>query len=267
MTNFSITIVSDPVCPWCYIGKKRLDRAIALYKKVYPNGRDDTFTVTWKAYYLDPSAPTRRISWDERSLQKIVSSKSKPSSKDAPSINPTDQDKDAVQQLKHRLTKIGGQEGISFTFGGKIGNTRSAHRAIAFSKLPANTSNPSPSTNTGNANPIHDAFVTALFAAYFEGTADITSHAALADVAASAGLDRAQMLAWLDGEDGGEEADAEDRAAKDAGIRGVPYFTVEGRKVDGAQDVQDFMELFVEIKEEEQKKVDTESTLGVAVTA
>ncbi|KAI1127553.1 thioredoxin-like protein [Nemania abortiva] len=253
MTNFAINIVSDPVCPWCYIGKKRLDRAIALYKKVYPNGRDDTFTVTWKAYYLDPSALARGISWDERSLQKIVSSrlKSQSSSNDT---SPSDRDREAVQQLRARLTKFGQPEGIVFSFGGKIGNTRSAHRAIAFSKLKANTHNSGPSTNLENADSVHDRFVMALFAAYFEGTADITSHEALADVAASVGLDRAQMLAWLDSGEGSEEVDKENRSAKDAGIKGVPSFTVQGCKVDGAQDVQDFMELFVKIKEEEREQ-------------
>ncbi|KAI0193678.1 DSBA-like thioredoxin domain-containing protein [Xylaria flabelliformis] len=243
MTNFAIDIVSDPVCPWCYIGKRRLDKAIALYQKVYPSGRQDTFTINWKAYYLDSTAPAKGISWDERLLQKLASTRSKSN----PDLTATEEDNKVVaQQLKTRLATIGRQEGIQFSFQGKIGNTRSAHRAIAFSKTHANLENES-------AQQVQDRFVTALFEAYFEGDIDITSHEALADVAASVGLDRAEMLAWLDSGEGGEEVDEEDRAARARGIEGVPCFTVQGVKVDGAQDVQDLMEMFVKVKEEERQ--------------
>ncbi|KAI1110055.1 thioredoxin-like protein [Nemania sp. NC0429] len=243
MTNFDITIISDPVCPWCYIGKKRLDSAIALYQKVYPNARRDTFTVTWRAYYLDPTAPKRGISWEERALQKLVATRGASTTDSNP--NP-DSDRQAVGQLRERLARIGRQAGIEFSFAGKIGNTRSAHRAIALSKTLSSSDSDSPADS-------QNRFVAALFAAYFEGTADITSHEALADVAAGAGLDGARMLAWLGGEgdEGGAEVDAEDRAARDAGLRGVPSFAVQGRRVDGAQDVQDFLDLFIKIKEEE----------------
>ncbi|KAJ8110069.1 hypothetical protein ONZ43_g5973 [Nemania bipapillata] len=100
MTNFSINIVSDPVCPWCYIGKKRLDKAIALYQKVYPNGRSDTFTVTWQAYYLDPSAPARGISWEARLLQKLAATRSAHGDGTDSSADHTDEDRATAQQLR-----------------------------------------------------------------------------------------------------------------------------------------------------------------------
>ncbi|KAI0440733.1 thioredoxin-like protein [Xylaria telfairii] len=237
MTNFIINVTSDPVCPWCYIGKRRLDKAIALYQKVYPSGRHDTFTVNWTAYYLDASAPAKGIPYNERLLQKLASTRSKFN----PDLAATEEEtKELAQQLTARLASIGRQEGIVFSFGGLIGNTRSAHRAIAFSR-----------TLPGDAQ---DRFVTALFAGYFEGSVDITSHEALAEVAAGAGLDRAAMLAWLDSGRGGEEVDDEDRTARARGVKGVPCFTVQGARIDGAQDVQDFMELFVKVKEEEQEQ-------------
>ncbi|KAI8947088.1 putative thioredoxin [Xylaria longipes] len=251
MTNFVINITSDPVCPWCYIGKRRLDKAIALYQKVYPSGRHDTFTVNWTAYYLDATAPAKGISHNERLLQKLATTRSKFNS----DLSATDEEtKELAQQLTARLASIGRQEGIAFSFRGRIGNTRSAHRAIAYSKT--QQPNPDPTFEEGEPEQAsaQDRFVTALFAAYFEGDADITSHDALADVAASVGLDRAAMLAWLDGGDGGEEVDQEDRSARARGVQGVPCFMVQNAKVDGAQDVQDFMELFVKIKEEEQEQ-------------
>jgi len=58
MTIFNITIVSDTVCPWCYIGYRRLQKAILLFQKTYPGGSTDTFSVVWKPFYLNPDAPT-----------------------------------------------------------------------------------------------------------------------------------------------------------------------------------------------------------------
>ncbi len=56
MTQFNIEIVSDTVCPWCYIGKKKLETAISQYKEKNPNS-NDTFSTTWKPYYLNPDSP------------------------------------------------------------------------------------------------------------------------------------------------------------------------------------------------------------------
>merc|ERR1712029_1119782 len=56
MTNFDIKIVSDTVCPWCYVGKKRLEKGIAAYKQKYPDS-NDTFSTTWYPFYLMPDAP------------------------------------------------------------------------------------------------------------------------------------------------------------------------------------------------------------------
>jgi len=56
MTQFNIEVVSDTVCPWCYVGKKKLDKAIEEYKLKHPESKD-TFTITWKPYFLNPSAP------------------------------------------------------------------------------------------------------------------------------------------------------------------------------------------------------------------
>ena len=166
---------------------------------------------------------------------------------------------------------------MSFSFKGKIGNTRSAHRAIAYSRThPPATPNPSSANSTDAAvvvglgeDDAQDRFVLALFATYFEGEADITSHADLADVAGSVGLDRDEMLAWLDSGKGGEEVDEQDRAAREMGLKGVPHFAVQGRRVDGARDVQDFLELFVKIKEEEQEqaaKANVHTTVASGIT-
>ncbi|KUI56580.1 Uncharacterized protein YwbO [Cytospora mali] len=218
MTNLTIAITSDPVCPWCYMGKKRLDKAIELYKKVYPGGRDDTFTVSWHAFYLDPSAPKKGISWVERHEQRFGPGK--------------------TTAFQNRLAGLGRQHGISFSFAGEIGNTRDAHRLIAMSR----TRGPE----------AQDRVVMELFRDYFEANGDVTSYDTLERVAEKAGLEPSEVRGWLEGGDGGEEVDAEVREAAERNVTGVPSFLIQGKyEVDGAQDEQAFMELFTKVMEAE----------------
>lgn len=56
MTKFKIVAVSDTVCPWCYVGKQKLDEAISTYQKLHP-GSNDEFTTTWMPFYLNPDSP------------------------------------------------------------------------------------------------------------------------------------------------------------------------------------------------------------------
>ncbi|KAL6722035.1 hypothetical protein ACLMJK_001140 [Lecanora helva] len=111
MTNFKINIYSDT----CYIGKRRLDRAISLLPKTYPKGRDDTFTFTWLPHILHPSAPATGVP-----LLGIMRSRL---------------GDDLASKWQRRLLAIGKGEGIHFGFGGKIGDTRDSHRLIEFAKV------------------------------------------------------------------------------------------------------------------------------------
>lgn len=61
MTIFTIQIISDTICPWCYIGFRRLQKAIDLFQKTYPGGSKDTFEIEWKPFYLNPDAPTEGV--------------------------------------------------------------------------------------------------------------------------------------------------------------------------------------------------------------
>lgn len=56
MTQFNIEIVSDTVCPWCFVGKQKLEKAIATYKEAHPES-NDTFSTTWMPFYLNPDSP------------------------------------------------------------------------------------------------------------------------------------------------------------------------------------------------------------------
>jgi len=208
MTNFNVNIVSDTVCPWCYVGHKQLTRAISTWRQDHPT---DTFKTTWKPFYLDPSAPKISIEKSQRYAQKFGPQR--------------------TEAIFSRLAGVGKSVGINFKFGGKTGNTRDSHRLIQLGKL--------------KGPEVQTKVVEALFAAYFENEKDITDHAVLLSAAESAGLDKAEAEKWLSGDEGGKEVDKEVREAQEQGISGVPHFTINGRfEVEGAQDSSAFIKLF-----------------------
>ncbi|KAI0487110.1 DSBA-like thioredoxin domain-containing protein [Xylaria cf. heliscus] len=216
MTNFNIKIVSDTVCPWCYVGKKRIDRAIELYRKTYPAGRDDTFTITWAPFYLDPTSPAVGVPVKERMAQKFGPER--------------------LEMIHQRLTMIGQNEGINFAFAGRVGNTRDSHRLIQLGKT--------------KGNDVENRVVTELFKTYFEGDGDITSHATLIAAGEKAGLVPSEIKEWLDTGKGGAEVDQEVQEAYADGVSGVPNITIQGtHNIGGAQDAEVLMAAFAKIKE------------------
>ncbi|ROT35798.1 DSBA-like thioredoxin domain-containing protein [Sodiomyces alkalinus F11] len=218
MTNFNIRIISDNVCPWCYIGKARLDKAIALYKRTYPAAQDDTFTVTWYPYYLDPNAPKTGIPLLERLASKFSASRLEP--------------------LQAHLRQVGQAEGINFKFDCLTGNTRDSHRVAQLAKAKG--------LETQNR------VVAEIMRSYFEGSGDITSWDHLVAAAERGGLDGAEVRDWLAEGKGGEEVDQEVREAFALGVSGVPHFVIQGQyRVGGAQGPETFLEQFIAIKEKE----------------
>lgn len=209
VTNALITTIQ------CYVGKRRLDRAIDLYRAAFPAGRDDVFTISWHPFYLDPTAPAASIPLRERLSQRFGP--------------------DAWRAMTQRLALVGREEGIGFSFDSRTGNTRDSHRLIQLGKA--------------KGNDVENRVVAELFRLYFEQNGDITSRETLLQAAEGAGLDRAEAGDWLDGGKGGPEVDAEVDEAYAKGIHGVPNFTINGKyTIDGAQDPQAFLEQFVRVK-------------------
>lgn len=138
--------------------------------------------------------------------------------------------------IHSRLTAAGRDLGITFSFGGKTGNTRSSHLLIELGRLRG----------------VQTAVVEQLFAAYFEAEEDITDFAVLVKRGVAGGLDEDEAWKWLRSDGGGEEVDSEVNDAKRRGISGVPHFTVNGkRSVSGAQGESAFLEIFEELAAEE----------------
>ncbi|KUJ21911.1 DSBA oxidoreductase [Mollisia scopiformis] len=214
MTNFDIEIVSDTVCPWCYVGKQKLEKAIKAYKELHPES-NDSFSTTWKPYYLNPGAPKTGI--DKTTYYK------------------TKFGEERTAVIFDRLSQVGKEAGIKFKFGGKTGNTRDSHRLIQLGK------SKSPAVQT--------RVVEELFSAYFENEKDITSHEVLLSAAKKAGLDEKEAKEWLESDKGGKAVDEEVEEARLNQISGVPNFTFEGKYiVGGAQDSEVFLNLFEKIK-------------------
>ena len=139
-----------------------------------------------------------------------------------------------------RLVQIGHSVGIEFKFGGKHGGTRDAHRLTLLSQ-------------TKTASPeIQDKMVERLFEAYHELEKDISSPDVLREIAVGAGLDELEVGEWLTSNMGGYVVDAEALRYREDGLSGVPMFIIQGEhRVDGARDVQEFLEIFIKLKERE----------------
>ncbi|KAF2134815.1 thioredoxin-like protein [Dothidotthia symphoricarpi CBS 119687] len=216
MTNFDIKIVSDTVCPWCYVGKKRLEKGIAAYKEKHPDS-SDTFSTTWFPFYLNPDAGK---SADKQAMYESKFGK----------------ERTAMMQV--RLSEIGRAEGINFKYGGNTGNTRDSHRLVQLGK----TKGPQMQTRV----------IEELFAAYFENEKDITSRDVLVAAGVGAGLEKTEVVEWLDDGKGGSGVDKEVQEAREQGVSGVPNFTINRKfEVGGAQEPAAFVQLFERLKKAE----------------
>ncbi len=249
MTNFNIKVVSDSICPWvsgrnlasqnstytnsrdqCYLGKKRLERAISVYQKTIPGGDKDSFKITWHPFYLNPSLPKVGIDAKVHLARKFGA--------------------DRLAMIQSRLKSLGEAEGINFTLNGKLGNTRDAHRLVQLAKT--------------KSNELENKVISELFKSYFEEDGDVTSHDMLIAAGERAGLERSEIKKWLDEGKGGDEVDHEVEEAYKKGIHGVPNFTINDRyDVSGAQDVETFLAEFVRAKES-LSKVSAKSSEGLS---
>jgi predicted DsbA family dithiol-disulfide isomerase len=95
-------LVSDTVCPWCYVGKKKLEKAISSFQASHPDSHD-TFSTTWAPFYLDPTSTKEGEDKQERYARRFGAQR--------------------TQMMQQRLSTVGKQVGIDFKYGGRTGNT------------------------------------------------------------------------------------------------------------------------------------------------
>jgi len=192
-----LSVVSDAICPWCYVGKRRLEQAIALMDGIQP------VRVAWRPFELNPQMPKEGIERREYRMRKFGSW-------------------ERSLALDAQLTEVGKTVGIAFRYDlmNRTPNTFDAHRLIWLA---------------GSLG-VQDAMVETLFRGYFCEGRDLGDADVLADLAAVAGIDREQAAAFLISTGGAAEVAAEEEVAIRAGLSGVPSFVLDGRVLfSGAQ--------------------------------
>jgi predicted DsbA family dithiol-disulfide isomerase len=192
-----IDIVSDTVCPWCFIGKRRIGRAMAMRP-------DIKFDVYWRPYRLDPTIPREGV--DRRAYLKAKFGDSPRSS-----------------AMGDAIRSEGAGEGIEFAFDriAKSPNTLDSHRLVRWS------------ASAG----VQDQVVELLFHAYFIDGRDIGDTATLSQIASKAGMDGELVASLLAGDADFESVEREAGLANEMGITGVPTFIFDSKfMISGARE-------------------------------
>lgn len=207
-----IDVFSDPICPWCFIGKRRMERAVA------DRGVERLVTVRWRAFQLNPGMPAEGMPRDSYLALKFGGA-------------------DRARQIYEMIAEAGDEEGVPFAFEriARTPNTVNAHRLIRFAAR---------SERDG-------AMVEALFQGYFVDGRDIGDTETLVRIADEIGLDADETKTFLAGTEDRPEVLAEHDFATSLNISGVPCFILEGRyAVVGAQQPDAFVPVFDLIDEE-----------------
>jgi predicted DsbA family dithiol-disulfide isomerase len=192
-----IEVVHDLVCPWCYLGVRRLARTLARRP-------DISAELIWRPFLLNPDMPRGGMARDDYVLRKFGG-------------------EDRARRLYASISEIGRVEGIVFRFD-RIARTPSsvdAHRLVRWASL----------QHRGTA------MVDAIFRAHFTDGIDIGDPLALARLAGACGMDANAALGWLTSDADAETVHADNLRAHRLGINGVPCFVIDGRHaIAGAQD-------------------------------
>ena len=191
-----IDVVSDVVCPWCFIGKRRLEKALALKP-------DIPVEVHWRPYFLNDWIPREGISREDYLTKKFGSP-------------------ERYKGIAQRVSAAAAEEGLTYAID-KISrqpNTLDAHRLIRWAE------------GLGKSAEMKQK----LMDLYFTEGADLTNHAVLVQAAADVGLETEDVRAALESDQDVEQVEQEALSAKEAGIEGVPCFIFGGKlAVSGAQ--------------------------------
>lgn len=211
----NVTVVSDTICPWCYIGKRNLDRAIAKRP-------DLDVVVDWRAFMLDPTIPpggVERKAYLRAKFGDFAGSRG-----------------DRPKAMAEALRQAAEDSGIALAFDRitVTPNTRDSHRLIRWAR------------SVG----LQDEIVEALFDAYFTQGRDIGDVATLADIAGSTGMDRELVSGLLASDADINAVTREITFAQQIGITGVPTFIIDDTfTVVGAQSAETLIGAFEQARE------------------
>ena len=191
-----LDILSDPICPWCYIGKAQLDRALA-------NRPDHPFFIEWHPFQLNPDMPAEGM--DRRAYLEAKFG-----------------GREGAVKAYAPIVEHAAKAGLEINFEGmtRTPNTIDAHRLIHWAGIERK----------------QEEAVDALFHAYFVKTRDIGDHDVLADIADAIGLDAAVIRRLLGSDADRDDIAQRDAHSREMGVTGVPTFIVDqSHAVPGAQ--------------------------------
>jgi predicted DsbA family dithiol-disulfide isomerase len=204
--TLTVDVISDVICPWCYVGKRRLEKAVRAL-----GGRHEV-RVRWHPFQLNPQMPKEGMDRQDYRAAKFGSW-------------------ERSLALDAQMKEVGADEGIAFDFArmARTPNTLDAHRLIRLA----------------DEQGVQDAVVEALFQAYFTEGRDIGLRKTLLDVVAGAGLSPVRTEAVLDTSEGLDAVRAAEEQARQLGVQGVPFFLVNGElALSGAQKPEAFLAAF-----------------------
>ncbi len=204
-----VEIYSDVACPWCYIGERRFQRALAAFPQA------DRVEVVYRSYQLDPNTPETPMPLKEY-LQKRFG-------------RPVD---DMLQQV----TENARGEGIEMAWDRAISvNTLTAHRLFRLAEREYGAG-------------VQRKLVEKLFAAHFSEGGDVSDHDLLTELAVSVGMDEERVRAYLASNEGLDETREDLDQARRIGVQAVPTFVFEGQwAVQGAQSASTFLQVLEEV--------------------
>lgn len=198
--TLTIDVVSDVVCPWCYIGKRKLERALELYRDKHPQA--DVPVVSWHPFQLNPDMPAEGMPRQDYIARKFGA---------------------RGGNTYERVRMVGQTVGIDFQFDRieRQPNTLAAHSLIALA----------------GKHGLQDAVKEAILRAYFLDARDLTDHDTLVAIGTEAGLPDADVRAALGDPRLRELVEQSDVRAREIGVQGVPFFIFNQRvAVSGAHD-------------------------------
>ncbi len=196
-----IDVWSDVVCPWCFIGRRRLEKAIATL------GPDVDVTVRHRAFQLNPAAegvmPTKELLSEKYQM-------------------PADQ----VSAMQARVCSIADGEGLCYDLDETLsGNTGDAHRLLLWAQ------------EQGSG----DALLEAMYSSYFEKSGSLFDHASLTSLAVSVGLDEESVASLLNSSEYSEQVEQDQALAHQLGANGVPFYVIDMKYgISGAQPQEAF---------------------------
>jgi len=210
-----VHIWSDVVCPWCYLGKRRFEHALALFD------HRDEIRVMHRSFQLDPSRPRHQT----MSRREMLKSKYQLSEQQ-------------VRDMDTRMEHLADIEGLDYrlTDAGLTGNTLDAHQLLQL----------------GKARGIQDAVIERLYRAYFTEQRSVFDRDSLVTLAGDAGLDESEARDVLERDAYVDAVNADVLEARALGVSGVPFFVLGGRYgVSGAQATEVFTEALTKAWEED----------------